>query len=405
MTTEIRVLDSEEHLLAAANLFRAAMVGFPALSDLAPGQISTLLEPGRTVGAFVDGQLVGTVDATTSDLTLPGGAVVDHAAVTHIGVLPSFTRRGIATELIHHQLHDVAARGEVVATLRASEATIYERYGYGVASSSQTVEVLTARAALRPDIAASGPVRLLSGAEAWDVLPRIYAANRPARPGTVGRPEVWWQGARLRTESSAGPAYFAVHGDPGSESGFVRYRPINTEAWFVSDQRTIVVEDFFAPTTDAYLGLLRFLLGLDLIDRVVFWMLPLDDPLPCLLVDRRAARVTAVHDETWLRIVDAGQALAARRYFGDGAVTVAVDDPLLADNTAVFTVSNGGAEPTNRRPDLQAGVAGLSAILLGGTTWRALAVAGMARAEDPAAIELADRLFAVADAPHAGFFF
>ena len=93
MTTEIRVLDGEDDLIAAANLFRTAMVGFPPLSKLAPGQITKLLEPGRTVGAFVDGQLVGTADAVTSGLTLPGGAIVGHAAVTHIGVLPSFTRQ------------------------------------------------------------------------------------------------------------------------------------------------------------------------------------------------------------------------------------------------------------------------------------------------------------------------
>ncbi len=405
MSTEIRVLDREEDLVAAANLFRAAMVGVPPLSNLKPGQIHTLLEPGRTVGAFVDGQLVGTVDATTSDLTLPGGAVVDHAAVTHIGVSPSFTRRGIATELIYRQLRDIAARGEAVATLRASEATIYERYGYGVASSSQSVEVLTARAALRPDVGAGGPVHLLDGARAWDVLPGIYAANRPARPGTIGRPEVWWQGARRRAEASPEPWYVAVHGEAGSESGFVRYRPVDTASWFTSDQRTIVVEDFFAPTTDAYLGLLRFLLNLDLIDRVLFWMLPVDDPLPWLLVDRRAARVTAVHDETWLRIVDVGNALAARRYAGDGTVTVAVTDPLLAENTAVFSITSGGTEPTDRHPDLRVGVAGLAAVLLGGSTWRGLAVAGLAGAADPAAIVVADRLFAVPYAPHAGFFF
>src|SRR6201987_6090436 len=174
MSSEIRVLDAEDDLIAAANLFRTAMVGFPPLPNLAPGQITTLLEPGRTVGAFIDGQLVGTADAVTSGLTLPGGAVVGHAAVTHIGVLPSFTRKGIATELIHHQLRDIAARGEVVATLRASEATIYERYGYGVASSSQSVEVQTARAALRPGVGTGGPVRLLDVADAWDGLPGIY---------------------------------------------------------------------------------------------------------------------------------------------------------------------------------------------------------------------------------------
>ena len=59
-------------------------------------------------------------------------------------------------------------------------------------------------------------------------------------------------------------------------------------------------------------------------------MLPADDPLPWLVVDRRAVRVTAMHDETWLRIVDAEKALAARRYDGDGAVTIAVNDPLPA---------------------------------------------------------------------------
>ncbi|OBE96248.1 GNAT family N-acetyltransferase [Mycobacterium sp. 852002-10029_SCH5224772] len=405
MATEIRVLDSEDALTAAANVFRTAMVGFPPLSGLAPGQITTLLERGRTVGAFADGQLVGTADAVTSRLTLPGPAIVGHAAVTHIGVLPWFTRQGIATELIRHQLRDFAARGEVVTTLRASEATIYGRYGYGVASSSQSVEVRTARAELRREVGTGGPVRLLDIAQAWDVLSRIYAENRPRRPGTIDRPQVWWQGVRLRTESASGPAYVAVHGEAGSESGFARYRPIDTEQWFVSDQRTIVVEDFFAPTTEAYLGLLRFLLGLDLVDRVVFWMLPLDDPLPWLITDRRAVRVTAVHDETWLRIIDAEAALAARGYVGDGAVTIAVNDPLLPTNSASFAIAGDGAAVTDRRPDLEVEVDGLAAVLLGGTTWRELAVAGLVRTDDPAALVVADRLFAVPEAPHAGFFF
>ncbi|MCV7378031.1 GNAT family N-acetyltransferase [Mycobacterium alsense] len=405
MTTDIRVLDNEEELVAAANVFRAAMIGFPPLSNLEPGQIGRLLEPGRTIGAFVDGHLVGTADAVTSRLSLPGGATVGHAAVTHIGVLPSYTRKGIATDLIHHQLRDISARGEVVATLRASEAPIYERYGYGVASSSQTVEVRTARAALRPGVGAGGPVRLLDGGEKWEALPRIYAENRPSRPGTIDRPEVWWEAVRKRSGSSSAPSYVAVHGKPGAESGFVRYRPVDTEAWFVSDQRTIAVEDFFAPTTDAYLGLLRFLLGLDLIDRVVFWMLPIDDPLPWLLVDRRAARVTAVHDETWLRVVDVRKALAARGYAGDGAVTISVDDPLVPGNSGNFTISSDGAEPTDRPAALHIGVEGLGAVLLGGTTWRGLAVAGLAGADDPAALASVDRLFAVPEAPHAGFFF
>ena len=405
MTSEIRVLDSEGDLVAAANLFRTAMIGFPPLTDLAPGQITTLLERGRTVGAFVNDQLVGTADAVTSGLTLPGGTIVGHAAVTHVGVLPSFTRKGVATDLMRHQLHDVAARGETVATLRASEATIYERYGYGVASSSQTVEVQTARAELRPGLGTGGQVRLLDAERVWDVLPRVYNQNRPSRPGTIDRPDVWWQGVRLRSESSPQPWYVAVHGESGAETGFARYRPIDTDKWFVSDQRTIAVEDFFAPDTNTYLGLLRFLLGLDLIDRVVFWMLPVDDPLPWLLLDRRAARVTATHDETWLRVVDVEKALSARRYEGDGDVIVAVDDPLLSDNSISMAITGDGAEQTDRRPQLRVGAAGLAAVLLGGATWHSLAAAGLAYPENPSVLAAAERLFAVREAPYAGFFF
>ncbi len=405
MTHDIRVLHSEHDLIAAANIFRSAMVGFPALPELSPGRIVTLLEPGRTLGAFVDGQLVGTADAAGSGLTLPGGAIVDHAAVSHIGVLPSFTRRGIASDLISRQLHDIASQGEVVATLRASEARIYGRFGYGVASCSHTVEVATGRATLRPEVGQGGPVRLLDPDEAWEALPWIYTANRPARPGTLGRPAVWWQSLRLRTQSSVGPRYVAVHGAPGAESGFARYRPIDTERWFVSDQRTVVVEDFFAPTTEAYLGLLRFLLNLDLVDRVMFWMLPVDDPLPWLLTDRRAARVTAVHDETWLRVVDVHRALALRRYDGDGTVTLCLNDPLLPANSGTFTVTGGGAEPTDGPAELHISVEGLGAVLLGGTTWHGLAAAGLVRTDDSSALDRADRLFAVSQAPHAGFFF
>jgi predicted acetyltransferase len=197
----------------------------------------------------------------------------------------------------------------------------------------------------------------------------------------------------------------AVHGEPGSETGFARYRPIDTETWFVSDQRTIVVEDFFAPNVETYLGLLRFLLGLDLIDRVVFWMLPVDDPLPWLLSDRRAAKVTAVHDETWLRIVDVEKAVTARQYDADRTITIAVDDPLLSGNSISVTITGDGAERTDHRPQIHLGVEGLAAVLLGGATWRSLAAAGLASADDRAVLDAADRLFAVPAAPYAGFFF
>lgn len=405
MTHDIRVLEPDDDLIQAGNVFRTAMIGFPPLDGAQRDVIGKLLEPGRTLGAFIDGRLVATADSATSTLTLPGGAQVGHAGVTHVGVLPSHTRRGLATALLEHQLRDIAARNEAVATLRASEATIYERFGYAVASSSSTVELLTARAALRPGIGSGGPVRLLDSTEAWDILPRVYTANRPPRAGTIDRTAGWWQGQRLRAEAAPGAKYVAVHGNPGEETGFVRYHPVDTDAWFVSSDRTVVVDDLFAPTEEAYLGLLRFLLDLDLVDKLVFSMLPLDDPLPWLLRDRRASRVTGTRDETWLRVVDVAAVLSARAYAGAGNVTIGVEDPLLPRNSTTFGISGGGAELTDAAPQLRIGIAALGAVLLGGASWRDLALAGLVRVEDPAALPLAAGLFGGVEAPFSGIYF
>jgi hypothetical protein len=77
----------------------------------------------------------------------------------------------------------------------------------------------------------------------------------------------------------------------------------------------------------------------------------------------------------------------------------------LQNNSATFAITGDGAEPTDQHPQLHVGIEGLGAVLLGGTTWRSLAVAGLARADDATTLEAADRLFAVPEAPFAGFYF
>ena len=86
-------------------------------------------------------------------------------------------------------------------------------------------------------------------------------------------------------------------------------------------------------------------------------------------------------------------------------MTIAVDDPLLPVNSVNVAITGDGAERTDRPPQLRVGVAGLAAVLLGGATWHSLSIAGLVRADDPAQLAAADRLFAVDQAPHAGFFF
>ncbi|SHM62516.1 GNAT family N-acetyltransferase [Cryptosporangium aurantiacum] len=393
MTLDIRILRHPEESSRAFRTFLKAMVGLPpALLDADPAEF---LEPGRYLGALVDGVIVGGADSYTGWLVVPGGRRLPHAAVTHIGVLPTHTRRGIVTALVEQQLADLAARGEPVATLRASEAVIYERFGYGVASTSAEYRIARRRAVLRDSVPDSGLVRLVEVADAGKLLPEIYAAASWA--GAVARADQWW------TSHRPGPgAQLAVHGTEGAEDGYLVYRPLNTAEWWSSTERTIVVEDFVAHTPEAYAGLLHHLLRVDLVDTIVLGGRPVDDPLPTLFRDRRAVTVSGHRDETWLRLVDVGTALAARTYAGDAALTIEVTDGVLPANTGRYRLDG---TRTDDAADLSVDVAGLAAVYLGGTRWWQLARAGRVTESTPGALATADAAFGTAAAPYSGTIF
>ncbi|MFD3507835.1 GNAT family N-acetyltransferase [Nocardia sp. NPDC058666] len=398
MTVDIDTLHTDDDLHAASALFRAAMVGLPPL----PAHPDHLSEPGRTVGARIDGQLVGTAEAYTSWLVVPGGARVSHAAVTHVGVLPTHTRRGVLTGLLRRQLDDIAARGEVVASLRASEGSIYERFGYGVASSFARLDLWRGRARLRDTVPSSGPVRFVEPAESWKLFPQIYATAALSWTGAIDRPEYWW---KLKQRIAVEPVYTVAHGPVGAEDGFARYHPVDTANWFNSRDRTIVVDDFVATTPQAYLGLIRHLLSVDLVDKVTFAFAPVDAPLRHLFVDERAVQITSVHDETWLRLVDVPAALARRTYRDAPPVVVRVDDAILTANTGAYRIAADGVTRVDEAADITVDVATLGAVYLGGSTWRQLALSGRVVEHRPGAADAADDLFATPALPFSGTFF
>src|SRR5262249_18485849 len=123
-----------------------------------------------------------------------------------VSVLPTHRRRGILSAMMRHQLADIAARGEAIAALFASESVIYGRYGYGCASTELELTVRRGEGALRPGVATGagtgggagargGPVRLRAGqtAELRTELAKVYDSVVPHRPGMMARDERWWQ--------------------------------------------------------------------------------------------------------------------------------------------------------------------------------------------------------------------
>lgn len=400
----VRALDGDDELIAAAKLFRIAMVGLPNIGPLGSDLVAEIFEPGRAFGAFAGERLIGTTDSYTSVLVAPGGVELPHAAVTRVGVLPTHTRKGAATALLTAQLGDARSRGEVVASLRASDARIYERFGYGVATLSATLELDRAAASLRAPLRKGADARLVDVEKSWALLPAIYDRGR-RRAVAIARPRYWWGLQERRSRGSEGPAYVAVCGPEGGETGYVRYRPIGLDNWFSSSRRTIVVDDFIAEEPEAYLVLVRHLLSVDLVHYIVFPDRPVDDPLPELFDNRRAVRVSELRDETWLRILDVPAALASRSYAGDRNVVLEVVDPILPENNARFRISREGARETDAPHDVRADISSLAVAYLGGGNWWRLAQAGRIEARNRKGVAALDELFATTMSPHAGTMF
>jgi predicted acetyltransferase len=391
---EVRPL-AESEFRDAYELFRRAVLEQPGRDEDWAGN-SARYEPGRVLGAFVDGELAGTALATTNVVAVPGGQRLPAGAVTAVGVRADQTRRGLLTALMRAQLDDLLHRGEPLAMLHASEAVIYERFGYGVATRARQVELARARAGFRVDAPGNGRVRLVDLPKATAVLPTVYQRCALSRPGRIGRDDAWWS-ARMATLGK--DSLVAVHTDAdGLDDGFAICAPVTRD----DHVTTLRLHDLTAANPAAAAQLWRFLLGVDLVDRVVAFKRPLDEPLEWWLTDCRQCRITNVADELWLRLVDVPAALRARTFGAADPVVIEVHDAFLPINNGCYTVGPDEVRRCSDSPQLSLDVAALASLYLGDQTASTLVAAGRIEVHDPAAIPAADRLFNTPESPWCG---
>jgi predicted acetyltransferase len=362
-------------------------------------------EMDRGLVAEDAGRIVATAGAYSFELTVPGGALVPVAGVTAVGVLPSHRRRGILTSLMRRQLDDVAARGECMAVLLASEAVIYRRFGYGPATFTQRLTVPRHRAALAAPAAsaASGTVTVRERAECGEELAAVYDAYRRTQPGALSRhPKSWQTGAGQPPVALTRRLVAFHHDEQGRPDGYGAYLVGGVDP--VTGARPLTVDEMVATGRDAYAGLVRFFTEHDLVTEVVFKSVPRSGWLRWLLADYRSATVGRDSDWLWVRILDVPRALAARVYPADGRLVLDVADAVREDVAGRYalTVTGGAAvcERTDDAPDLALDVSDLGSLLLGGTPPSTLADAGRIAARNAGAMPLADALFRTERPPH-----
>ncbi|WP_232667295.1 GNAT family N-acetyltransferase [Pseudonocardia sp. TRM90224] len=407
MTHDVNVLGNDE-LAAAHNLFFGSLHFAPSdEAGLARG--TAAYEPGRVLGINDGGVLAATAMSFATSTVVPGGAVVPTAGVSRVGVRADKTRRGFLSAMMRAQLDDVAARGEAFASLRASEARIYGRFGYGVATRGRDLRVRSSGRGWRPTAPAGGTVRLLERDDVIATVAELHERIALQRAGQITRRGEWWDKRFARRIADHGHLIAAVHTGPDGDDGYVLASVAEGHENFT--ERTVNVDELNAADVAATAGLWRFVLGLDLIGTATASLRPLDEPLELMLADPRDCAVTEIGDETWLRIVDVPTALAARSYGpGTDPVLIAVHDPMLEKNAGVYRITGDSAERVGPlggpiTPELECDVAALAMAYLGDRLPSQLVATGWWSAPDLAAVARADALFATGVVPWCGTFF
>jgi predicted acetyltransferase len=353
-----------------------------------------VIEIDRTLVARRDGEVVGTAGIQTRQLAVPG-AVVPAAHVTMVSVAPPARRRGILTAFMARLFEDARAAGEPVAVLWASEARIYQRFGYGFAAGSLSITIDRNEVALTVP-ATGGRLREADPASLRADLVKLYDEVYPGRPGWSERAERHWSFrlADLKEwRHGAAELRAVVHSDDsGTIDGYALWRPLRR--WGdTGPAGEVRVIEHVATNPQAYLALWNYLMSIDLTRTVTMWFASPDEPLLHAVSDPQRLD-GRLGDALWLRVLDVPAALAARRYAVEVDTVIEVTDPEVPANSGRWrlTGSPTGAScvSTMDEPDLGCGVRALGATYLGGTSLATLAGTGQVVEHRPGAIAQAD---------------
>lgn len=361
----------------------------------------TNLDVERMHAAWEGDAVVGGAGVFALGVTVPGGADLPAACVSVVGVLPTHRRRGILSALMREQLDDVHRRGEPLALLWASEAPIYPRYGYGMASLAGDVELALDRAQFARPAPAAGRMRLVTREEALELVPPVYDRVRRETPGMLRRPRSWWEHRRLHDPEwalrEASPQQRVVLEVDGEPQGYAVYRI--KFRWEGSVNRSAVqVVEAIGATPDATAAIWRYLLDIDWMVTLEAGQLPLDHPLLHLLAEPARLHFL-VGDALWCRLVDVEAALSRRSYGAGAEVVLEVADAFCPWNEGHWLVGAHGAERTESPGELAVDASALGSVYLGGFTFAQLEAAGRVQELEPGAVERADGLFRTTRAP------
>jgi predicted acetyltransferase len=359
----------------------------------------SLLRPDWTLAGFVDGRLATSFAAYPFRVRL-NGASTRMAGVTMVGTYPEFRRQGVLRAIMTQALETYRDAGRPFAILWASMAAIYQRFGYGLASTSCGYDIEPRHINFQWGEPAGGRVQIRTVPEARPVVEALYGEFHASRNLMIDRAPAMWE-ARLRVPEGQRLHVGLYQDRVGATTGYLVFSlRVEARADPGPDQ-ILTVHDWAATDAEAYRGLWEFCAAHDLVYRVVWASVPDDDPMPLLLQEPRQLR-RRTGDGVWMRVTDVVTALTQRPYGDAGALTLSVHDPLCRWNEGTFVLETDGTESHAERigsqptegADLEFDIHVLATLITGHTTASVLGRSGLLATRDDKALTVADRVFA-----------
>ena len=371
----------------------------------------TFLNPEWSTCVFERGALVTTFGAWPFSMRF-NGERAHVAGVTAVGTLPTKRRRGYLRFAMEASLTEQYERGQSLAALYASQAAIYQRFGYAVCSQRLSYEIDPLDLHFVQAPTPQGELRVVNAKDLPDdaqVIRDLYRKFSGPRNGLLHRGLTLWQAEVLDEpeDISEGPVRCLLYEEDGEALGYMIYtsredETLNAISAGQRDHRT-QVREYSWLTPDAYTAMWQYIAAHDLTWRVTVNDAPSDDPLFHLARDPRTLR-TRISDGILVRIVDLPRALQIRRYPLEAELTFAVQDDLCDWNQATWKLSTGpegvDIRQTDAEPQLSMDIFTLAHLATGALPASYAHRLGRVEVTDRAALQTADHLFQTEYAMH-----
>ncbi len=400
MAIEIRQATAEE--MADLGILGGYVYG-GSFGDGPNNVIATANRAEWTLCAFDDGQLASSFSNIPFTMRANGRAM-KLAGVSTIGTQPEYRRQGLVRRIHTQAFQDMRDAGQPMAALWASQAAIYQRYGYAMTTVNRRYAIDAVDIRFHDGDAGSWPVRRIELDSAYDVLKGIYIDYIAERSCYLHRAKALWLQNALEPVAADGPIWVAVcYDDQNQPQGYVVYTLRAGKVDHPARGQGLAIRDLAWLHPHAYRSLWRFIASHDLVGRVTWGNAPLDDPAPELFMEPRLLGAED-REGAWFRVIDAAAALAGRGYEGDGELSIEIAaDPLTPWNDGIWRLQTGSdgahAEATNAAADIRLPVKSLASLLTGFRTARELANWGLLEGSTEA-VARADAVFRTRHAPH-----